>query len=489
MANIVQNGDFSTNDLSGWYFHPDGANSASAASGAAVITLGQAGVATQLMQTGIALTAGQEYTFSFTASGSVGTFLARIIQDAIPNTPLMPDQTITTSDTPQNYSFNFTAGATENNARIQFYFAASSPGTVTIDNVVLDTATATGDTFDASSGKACMNLTGNATNVGLSQSGLTIVNGKNYGVNFEVQGPAGQTLTVKVVDTSSNNNLGYNEDILLNGNVQQISSSFLSIAASADATLYFDGVGIVGEVCIDNVCLGQISASITATFDYSPQTIFENDVVNFTDSSTATNGITTWAWDFGDGTTSNAQNPTHSFTTAGSYSVELVVTGPDGSSGTTYFINVLSNTVEVGAVDISGEFVMDGGGNVTMISAHWATGQKLLNMNSQNLLGQTTVSFNVFTGLLQITCMHSSEVLHGNIDTGGYEVVDATTNAVLRTGTEQKIKNIGDRFPIDPLSGLLIRGETYWNWWKNNVSTLESWPTLYEAQFVKANSI
>lgn len=37
-------------------------------------------------------------------------------------------------------------------------------------------------------------------------------------------------------------------------------------------------------------------------------------------------------WDFGDGSTSSEANPTHTFTTEGTYIVRLVVTAPDGST-------------------------------------------------------------------------------------------------------------------------------------------------------------
>ncbi|MFH0895216.1 MAG: M4 family metallopeptidase [Bacteroidota bacterium] len=45
--------------------------------------------------------------------------------------------------------------------------------------------------------------------------------------------------------------------------------------------------------------------------------------IQFTDLSS--NGPTTWLWSFGDGTTSALQNPLHSYTTNGTYSVELIV--------------------------------------------------------------------------------------------------------------------------------------------------------------------
>jgi len=47
--------------------------------------------------------------------------------------------------------------------------------------------------------------------------------------------------------------------------------------------------------------------------------------VQFTDTSTGS--PTSWAWTFGDGATSTDQNPAHTYTTAGTYTVALTVTG------------------------------------------------------------------------------------------------------------------------------------------------------------------
>lgn len=60
----------------------------------------------------------------------------------------------------------------------------------------------------------------------------------------------------------------------------------------------------------------------------------------FTDASTDDkNNITAWAWDFNDpssgaSNTSNAQNPTHTFATAGTYNVSLTVTDGGGEVST-----------------------------------------------------------------------------------------------------------------------------------------------------------
>ncbi|KXX70829.1 PKD domain-containing protein [Flammeovirga sp. SJP92] len=66
----------------------------------------------------------------------------------------------------------------------------------------------------------------------------------------------------------------------------------------------------------------------TAEFSASATEVDEGTSIQFTDESTTT--ILTWAWDFGDGTTSDVQNPEHTYTSAGQYTVKLKVTNEDG---------------------------------------------------------------------------------------------------------------------------------------------------------------
>jgi PKD repeat protein len=46
----------------------------------------------------------------------------------------------------------------------------------------------------------------------------------------------------------------------------------------------------------------------------------------------STGGPTQWTWDFGDGSTGTIQNPTHTYTNEGFYTVTLTVKNADGSS-------------------------------------------------------------------------------------------------------------------------------------------------------------
>lgn len=72
--------------------------------------------------------------------------------------------------------------------------------------------------------------------------------------------------------------------------------------------------------------------------EVSPVAIYTADVhagtaplaVQFTDASTQI--PTTWAWDFGDGNSTTTQSPSHTFTTAGTYTVSLRASNAAGTS-------------------------------------------------------------------------------------------------------------------------------------------------------------
>jgi len=76
------------------------------------------------------------------------------------------------------------------------------------------------------------------------------------------------------------------------------------------------------------ITVNQVAAPV-AGFGASPTSGTVPLNVNFTDGSTGS--ITSWSWTFGDGGTSNAQNPSHNYTSAGTYTVSLTVTGPGGN--------------------------------------------------------------------------------------------------------------------------------------------------------------
>ena len=70
----------------------------------------------------------------------------------------------------------------------------------------------------------------------------------------------------------------------------------------------------------------RFDGTVEGTADFNADTLVGDTSLNvqFTDTSTVT-GVTQWAWDFGDGSTSNLQNPSHTYNSGGVYDVELTV--------------------------------------------------------------------------------------------------------------------------------------------------------------------
>jgi hypothetical protein len=99
-------------------------------------------------------------------------------------------------------------------------------------------------------------------------------------------------------------------------------------------------------------------ASFTATVEAGTVPL----EVTFSDtSSPGTAPITTYLWDFGDGTTSTDTDPTHVYLVAGDYDVQLTVTTSVGSDGETAtdFIDVDVGSVAVDPTEIA-DFDIDG---------------------------------------------------------------------------------------------------------------------------------
>ncbi|NLK53510.1 MAG: PKD domain-containing protein [Bacteroidales bacterium] len=75
-----------------------------------------------------------------------------------------------------------------------------------------------------------------------------------------------------------------------------------------------------------------VIAPVTAFYG-TPRTITAGQSVQFTDKST--NSPTSWNWNFGDGGTSTLRNPSHTYHTAGTYTVTLTAINSAGSDGET----------------------------------------------------------------------------------------------------------------------------------------------------------
>jgi gliding motility-associated-like protein len=106
-------------------------------------------------------------------------------------------------------------------------------------------------------------------------------------------------------------------------------SSAECVVASNELTLTVTATPTAAFTVADTTCLGTATA--------------------FTDAS-ASNGstITAWLWNFGDGQTSTTQNPSHTYTTAGNFTVQLTATNSNGCTSAT-----TSQTIHISALPVA----------------------------------------------------------------------------------------------------------------------------------------
>ena len=125
--------------------------------------------------------------------------------------------------------------------------------------------------------------------------------------------------------------------------------TFTLYALSGSPSLPADPSLVTGDVltqAIASMTLG--SASFTLGYTRTnPVAAFSSSVSGLTATFTSACGLSTtsWAWTFGDGTSSTATHPSHTYTTAGTYSVTLTATNAFGSTTIIRTVTVSASVV------------------------------------------------------------------------------------------------------------------------------------------------
>ncbi len=157
-------------------------------------------------------------------------------------------------------------------------------------------------------------------------NGQEIVKGETVTISAEVDDIAGNVVEVRYyidgVGKTSVNSFPFNYDWNTSG------------YALGAHTIKASSVGYAGVLGSDEIT---ITLTDGIPGNYSPIANFSASTtsgeapleVKFTDQST--NNPTGWYWEFGDGESSNIQNPDHTFTADGFYSVKLIATNEYGS--------------------------------------------------------------------------------------------------------------------------------------------------------------
>ncbi|KKG09770.1 PGF-pre-PGF domain-containing protein, partial [Methanosarcina sp. 2.H.A.1B.4] len=120
-----------------------------------------------------------------------------------------------------------------------------------------------------------------------------------------------------------------------------------SSTATVTHTYTIPGTYTANLTVTNDVSSDSMLKTITVIPPTAPVASFTSDLttgfaplnIAFTDTST---GLpTSWAWDFGDGSTSDNRNPTHTYSAGGSYNVNLTVSNEYGTDSKTAVIVVL----------------------------------------------------------------------------------------------------------------------------------------------------
>ena len=164
---------------------------------------------------------------------------------------------------------------------------------------------------------------------------------------------------------------------------------FQSDGGSVADGFYFDDFKIFYN--LDN----QIGTPL-ASFSTTGNSFCQNSPITFTDFST--NSPSSWSWNFGDGGTSTQQNPQHTYSNPGNYTVNLTVTNATGFNSTSETITIescvsttdlLANGVSIRPNPNNGNFIITGLDENTQFTIFDFNGKKVLqrtvNMSSEKI--------------------------------------------------------------------------------------------------------
>ncbi len=190
----------------------------------------------------------------------------------------------------------------------------------------------------------------------------------------------------------------------------------------------------------------------TANFTFT--TVCAGEATQFTSTSTTNPSgqqISSYQWNFGDGQTSNQQNPSHQYAAAGTYTVTLnVSTGGHCTSTKTQTVTVYAQPAANAGPDqtiaYGGTAQLSGSGGSGTFNFHWEPANMVTNANTQNT--QTVPLTQDQTYTLTVTnpqggCSSTDEVtIHIN---GSAMTVNASADpsSICQGGSTQLVANAG----------------------------------------------
>ncbi len=162
------------------------------------------------------------------------------------------------------------------------------------------------------------------------------------------------SLTVQFTDQSTGEVTTWSWDFGdSNGSSEQNPSHIFAVAGNYVVRLTVSGPG-GNDTEEATISVAPANVPPNAAFVANPTSGTAPQPVQFTDQSTG--DIASWGWNFGDGGTSNEQNPSYTFNAPGDWTVILTVTGIDGTTTSTAQTTI---SITQAAVPPSAAFIAD----------------------------------------------------------------------------------------------------------------------------------
>ena len=197
--------------------------------------------------------------------------------------------------------------------------------------------------------------------------------------------------------------------------------------------------------CVDSLIrIFDLRHPDTSRFSVAPSIACQNTPVRFSNTSIATGP--TYTWSFGDGSTSTAANPAHTYTNTGTYNIQLIVTDFVPCKDTSY------GTVSVDTMSAI---------NIALSDTAFCMGTYVTMDGSFAALGDTQLIWNLGNGNI---IYNSNPLSYAYTSPGTYVITaltkyrvcpDATTSRTV-TVMNQPIINLGPDTSICPGSELSI---------------------------------
>ena len=207
-----------------------------------------------------------------------------------------------------------------------------------------------------------------------------------------------------------------------------------SVVLQVSNLLYSDTLTLLNYITVKD--------SLKANFNLLNTTVYEGDTLHFMDLSEGEPLY--WFWDFGDGTTSTDQNPTHTFQVAGEYSISLIVTN-SLQADSIIKLNYVHVIEQVSYLNFEGAFQLGGTGWDYGTSAVDAEGNLYVTGDFSG-----TADFDPGTGVFNLSAVGGPDIFLAKYNPLGQLI---WAKRIGGTATES-----GEDIAIDNLGNVYITG-------------------------------